>query len=83
MKTLQIFTPEYLEESRKMTTEQVFEFLEGFRQLAALGVKTPTRLISLRVEEPLLNSFKTKARLNGVRYQTQIKKLMRKFVEGE
>jgi predicted DNA binding CopG/RHH family protein len=83
MKALQIFTPEYLKESRKMTTEQVLEFLESFRKLAAAGVKTPTRLISLRVEEALLSSFKQKARLEGVRYQTKIKELMRKYVEGE
>jgi len=60
----------------------VLEFLENFRQIAALSVKSPTRLISLRVEEPLLASFKQKACLEGIRYQTKIKDLMRKYVEG-
>ncbi len=82
MKALQIFTPEYLKESRKMTAEQVLEFLEGFRKLST-AVKTPTRLISLRIEEALLSSFKHKAHLEGIRYQTKIKELMRKYVERE
>jgi predicted DNA binding CopG/RHH family protein len=42
-----------------------------------------TRLISLKVPEDLLDAFRTKAELHGVRYQTQIKKLMRRWLLGE
>jgi uncharacterized protein (DUF4415 family) len=82
MKALQIFNPGYLRESRKMSTEQALEFLEDFRKLAVSAGKSPSRLISLRVEEDLLGAFQQKARLEGARYQTKIKELMRKYVTG-
>ena len=81
MKTLQLFNPDSLEQSRKMSPEQVMEFLENFRLLAAAGIKSPTRLISLRVEEALLKVFKQKAKLEGTRYQTKIKELMRQYLQ--
>jgi len=79
MKALQIFTKDYLIESSKMSPQQVIEFLEGFRSLATVKAQS-SRLISLRVEENLLDSFKRKAQLEGVRYQTKIKELMRKYL---
>ena len=54
-------------------------FLDDFRKLHA-AVNTRSRLISLKVPEPLLAAFRTKARLHGVPYQTQIKNLMRAWV---
>jgi predicted DNA binding CopG/RHH family protein len=77
MRPVQYFSKEYLAQCRKMTPEQIVEFLENFRELQANAAKpAKSRLISLKVPEPLLASFKTKARLSGVPYQTQIKRLM-------
>ena len=41
-----------------------------------------SRLISMKVPEPLLEAFKTKARLTGIPYQTQIKRLMNAWLES-
>lgn len=65
MRPVQYFTDEYLEQCRKMTPEQIVAFLEDFRTLQAAAVKpAKSRLISLKVPEPLLAAFKTKATLS-------------------
>jgi predicted DNA binding CopG/RHH family protein len=64
-----------------MTPDQILRFLEGFRLLQSPGTKAKSRLISMKVPEPLLEAFKTRARLNGTPYQTQIKKLMAAWLE--
>ena len=74
MKPLQRFSDEYLESTRGISPEQVVRFLDEFRQIHA--PKRPSRLISMRVPEPLLASFKNKCELEGSRYQTRIKELM-------
>lgn len=69
-----------------MTPDQIIRFVEDFRRLhggAAQGAKrAKSRLISLKVPEDLLNAFKTKARLSGRPYQTQIKDLMKAWLLG-
>lgn len=75
MRPVQYFSPEYLAQCRKMTPEQIVSFLEDFRALSA-AAPTKSRLISLKVPEPLLAAFRMKAKLSGVPYQTQIKRLM-------
>jgi predicted DNA binding CopG/RHH family protein len=83
MRPVQYFSKEYLDQCRKMTSEQIISFLEDFRTLQAGAVEpNKSRLISLKVPEPLLASFKTKARLSGVPYQTQIKRLMKDWMES-
>jgi predicted DNA binding CopG/RHH family protein len=78
MRPVQYFSKEYLERCRKMTSGQILSFLEDFRTLhAAAAAPSKSRLISLKVPEPLLASFKIKAQLCGVPYQTQIKRLMK------
>lgn len=78
MRPVQYFSKEYLEQCRKMTPGQIAAFLEDFRLLhAATAAPSKSRLISLKVPEPLLASFKMKAQLSGVPYQTQIKRLMK------
>lgn len=74
MRPVQYFAPEYLEQCRKMTPEQIVRFLDGFRSLRAAPPKS--RLISLKVPEDLLSAFKAAAGSRGVPYQTQIKRLM-------
>ena len=77
MKAIQYFSDEYLEQCRLLTAEQIVVFLDDFRQLhGSLESKAKSRLISLKVPEDLLRAFKHKARLEGLRYQTQIKSLM-------
>ena len=64
-----------------MRPEQILRFLEDFRRLHAPKPPSKSRLISLKVPEPLLADFKTKAQLNSIAYQTQIKKLMRDWLD--
>ena len=73
---VQFFTKEYLDHCRGMSPDQIVAFREDFRQVHAAAVKGRSKLISLKVQGPLLEAFKTKARLHGVPYQTQIKRLM-------
>ena len=42
----------------------------------------PSRLISMKVPEPLLAGFKLRCKLEGSRYQTKIKELMREWLES-
>jgi predicted DNA binding CopG/RHH family protein len=81
MKGLQKFTREYLEQSRRMSPDSVARFLEDFRQLHA--PKATSRLISMKVPEPLLAAFKLRCQVEGERYQTKIKALMLAWIEGE
>ena len=76
MRPVQYFSKEYLEQCRSMTPEQIVRFLDDFRKLNSNAAPAKSRLISMKVPEPLLDAFKTKARLSGVPYQTQIKRLM-------
>jgi uncharacterized protein (DUF4415 family) len=79
-KAVQYFTKEYLDRCKGMTPDQILEFLENYRILMG---QTPEKcqLISLKIEPSLLNAFKQQSKLNGVHYQTQIKRLMREWVE--
>lgn len=86
MKAVQHFTPDYLEQCRKMTPDQIIAFVEDFRRMHGGPPRTATpaksRLISLKVPEDLLEAFRTKARLNGRPYQSQIKDLMKQWLVG-
>ncbi len=82
MKPIQFFSDEYLERSREMTPDQIIRFLDDFRQLHATPRGSKSKLISLKVPNNLLETFKAKARLNNVPYQTQIKELMKAWLLG-
>lgn len=77
---VQGFTAEYLERCRALSPDDVVRFLEDFKRIQGAS-SARSRLISLKVPEPLLAAFKTRARLSGVRYQTQIKALMRDWLD--
>ena len=79
---VQRFTAEYLERCRALSPDDVVRFLEDFKHLQGAS-SARSRLISLKVPEPLLAAFKIQARLSGVRYQTQIKTLMREWLDQE
>jgi predicted DNA binding CopG/RHH family protein len=55
--------------------------LESFRKLQS-AKPAKSKLISLKVPEDLLEAFKYKAKANGFRYQTQIKQLMRDWLDS-
>lgn len=81
-KTVQYFSKEYLERCAGMTPDQIIEFLENYRILVS-NTPEKCKLISIKIEPSLLNAFKRKASLEGIHYQTQIKKLMRKWVQTD
>ncbi len=79
-KTIQFFTKEYLERCKGMTPDQIIEFLENYRMLLSQRPEK-SQLISLKIEPSLLKAFRHRAELEGTPYQTQIKKLMRGWLE--
>ena len=80
-KTIQYFTKDYLDRCKGMTPDQIIEFLENYRMLLS-SVPQKSKLISLKIEPSLLNAFKQRAELEGVPYQTQIKKLMKEWLKN-
>ena len=76
---VQFFSDEYLERCRGMRPTEVLEFLESFRLLHGRA-PSRSRQISLKVPKHLLDVFREMCRLEGVRYQTQIKRLMSEWV---
>lgn len=76
---VQRFTDEYLLRCRDLSPVDIVRFLDDYR-VAVGAANAPSRLISVRVPEPLLTAFKTKARLRGVPYQSQMKTLMRDWL---
>jgi uncharacterized protein (DUF4415 family) len=79
---VQYFSDEYLEQCRRMRPEEIAAFLESYRRLQA-AKPAKSKLISLKVPEDLLEAFKLKAKANGLRYQTQIKQLMREWLDEQ
>jgi predicted DNA binding CopG/RHH family protein len=79
-KALQIHSEESLAMGRSLSATEISRFVEDFRSLHSL-VGAKTKLISLKVPEPLLRAFRLKAEAQGLRYQTQIKKLMEEWLK--
>lgn len=84
MRPVQYFTDEYLEHCKKLSYEEIIEFLEQCRLLheQTSENKSRSKLISMKVPEDLLSAFKTKCLLMGVPYQSQIKSIMRSWLRG-
>lgn len=78
MRPVQYFSDEYLDQCKKMTPKQILEFLESFRSLNNMEEKT--KLISIKIPESMLKAFRAKCELEGVKYQTQIKSLMKEWL---
>ena len=79
MKPVQYFNDEYLDQCRGATPEKILEYLESFRLMQAQPAKS--KLISIKINETLLDSFRRKCEFKGVRYQTQIKQLMNDWLQ--
>ena len=80
MKPVQHFSDDYLAKCRDASPDEVLAFLEEFRLMQAPGDRS--RSISLRVPESLLAGFRSRCDIEGVAYQTRIKELMRRWLEG-
>ena len=81
MRPVQYFSDEYLEQCREITPAQIVVFLDDFRRMhGKVQEPSPSRLISIKMPEDLLRAFRIKANLSGIRYQTQIKNLMREWL---
>ena len=81
MKPVQYFNDEYLEKCKSFSTEAILEYLDNFRLMQQQSDKT--RLISIKIPESLLASFRAKSELHNTKYQTQIKKLMTNWVKNQ
>jgi predicted DNA binding CopG/RHH family protein len=80
MKALQIFSDEYLQRCQDLTIEEKLDFIENFR-LMHTELNSPSKLISIKIPVPMLAAFKQKANLSNIAYQTQIKQLMKQWLE--
>lgn len=80
-KALQYFSDEYLENCKGMSPDQIAQFLEDFRLMHSEAKASPSKLISIKIPEDMLMAFKRRSSMNGVPYQTQIKKLMKEWLE--
>lgn len=81
MKAVQRFTDEYLAQCKDADPDAIVEFLESFRLIHQPASRS--KLISMKVPEPLLTSFRRKCEIEGIKYQTQIKKLMEEWLAGQ
>ncbi len=81
MKTLQIHKPEMIEIGQQMSPEQIARFLEDFRLLHSKTMTEKTTPISIRIPENLLRLFKAQCKQQGLKYQTQIKELMKSWIK--
>jgi predicted DNA binding CopG/RHH family protein len=79
IKSVQYFTDDYLEQCKAATPKQILTFLENYRLMQAGEDKT--KQISIKISGSLLAAFRQKCELEGVKYQTQIKLLMSRWLE--
>ena len=80
MRPVQYFSPEYLAQCKKMSLEDRLRFLEDFRKLQDRRPPVKSRLISVRIDESLLERFREKARTEKLPYQTLLKRLIRDYL---
>lgn len=76
---IQLFSETYLQSCKGMKPKQIVRFLDDYRKMI-LSPKPKKKLISIRVSEPLLNTFKTKAKKLNRPYQQIIQELMQDWV---
>lgn len=59
----------------------IVQFLENFQLLADPRNQSPSKLISIKIPEPLLAAFRFKATRMNIPYQTMIKRLMEQWLK--
>ena len=60
---------------------EIVQFLENYKRLIDPRAQKRSKLISIKIPEPLLEAFRCKAERERTPYQTKIKELMREYVE--
>jgi uncharacterized protein (DUF4415 family) len=83
VKAIQFFSDDYLTQCKQLSAGQIVKYLEDFRLINMPRKKPVSKLISIKIEADLLEAFKTKARLDGVPYQSRIKTIMRDWLKSE
>lgn len=78
--TIEAETP-YIKELSTDMILQRFENLRFYHKLDAKREMGKSKLISMKIQEPLLDAFKQKAEFIGIPYQTQIKVLMKDWLK--
>jgi predicted DNA binding CopG/RHH family protein len=78
MKPVQYFSDHYLSHCRTLSADHIVEFLEAFRLMQQPADKS--KLISIKIPESLLTAFRKKCEIENLKYQTQIKALMKEWV---
>ena len=77
---VQYFTQEYIDQCKKMSREEIVEKIseqQEFFWKMHLGEEfEKSQLISIKIPRHLLKAFRDQCDQSGVKYQTQIKKLM-------
>ncbi len=75
---------EYLKKCKSLRPHEIIKILEDFRVLSgqSSGPRSRDRtiLISMKVEESLLKDFREKCKTQNLKYQAQIKVLMREWL---
>ncbi len=69
-----------MKSNKKISPEEAVQFLENFRLMMARK-DLESKLISIRVPENILNTYKTEAKLSGRKYQSLIVEAMRQFLD--
>lgn len=80
MKAVQKFNSAYLERCSALSPDDILNFLEDFKNLHHNNTPSPSKLISIKIPERLLNTFRGKCQLEDVKYQTKIKQLMQDYL---
>jgi predicted DNA binding CopG/RHH family protein len=80
MRPVQYFSDDYLQQCKDAKPEAILDYLENFRLMSSEPSKS--KLISMKIPENLLKSFRTRCELENIRYQTKIKKLMEEWLQG-
>lgn len=72
---------QFNKKENRLSPEDSLRFLEDFKKVV-YGRDLKTKLISVRVPENILNSFKIKASEENKKYQSLIVQLMRDWVKS-
>jgi predicted DNA binding CopG/RHH family protein len=61
---------------------EVMNFIENYKRILDPRAKKRSKLISLKIPEPLLEAFRYKAEREKTPYQTKIKQLMMEYLKA-
>lgn len=74
----------YVKQCLKLKSHEVIKILDDYRRLGDIPAPTQkdeTILISLKIPESLLKEFKSACASKNLKYQSQIKVLMKEWLE--